>query len=33
MKQGDIVESGSTEQIFRDPKESYTRDLLMAANI
>ena len=33
MKQGDIVESGYTEQIFRDPKESYTRDLLMAANI
>jgi microcin C transport system ATP-binding protein len=33
MKQGDIVESGSTEQIFRNPKASYTRDLLMAANI
>ena len=33
MKQGDIVESGCTEQIFRDPKESYTRNLLMAANI
>ena len=33
MKQGDIVESGFTEQIFRDPKDSYTRDLLMAANI
>jgi microcin C transport system ATP-binding protein len=33
MKQGDIVESGCTEQIFHDPKESYTRDLLMAANI
>ena len=32
MKQGDIVESGYTEQIFQDPKESYTRDLLMAAN-
>ena len=32
MKQGDIVESGYTDQIFRDPKESYTRDLLMAAN-
>jgi microcin C transport system ATP-binding protein len=33
MKQGDIVESGCTEQIFRDPKEPYTRDLLMAAKI
>ena len=32
MKQGDIVESGYTDQIFRDPKDSYTRDLLMAAN-
>ena len=32
MKQGDIVESGYTEQIFQDPKEPYTRDLLMAAN-
>ena len=32
MKQGDIVESGYTDQIFQDPKEPYTRDLLMAAN-
>ena len=32
MKQGDIVESGYTDQIFQDPKEAYTRDLLMAAN-
>ena len=32
MKQGDIVESGYTSQIFQDPKVSYTRDLLMAAN-
>ncbi len=32
MKQGDIVESGYTDQIFRDPKEAYTRDLLMATN-
>jgi len=31
MKQGDIVESGHTDQIFQDPKEPYTRDLLMAA--
>ena len=32
MKQGDIVESGYTDQIFQAPKEAYTRDLLMAAN-
>jgi microcin C transport system ATP-binding protein len=32
MKQGDIVESGLTDKIFQDPKESYTRDLLIAAN-
>ena len=31
MKQGYIVESGNTDQIFQDPKKSYTRDLLMAA--
>ena len=31
MKQGDIVESGHADQIFQDPKELYTRDLLMAA--
>ena len=30
MKQGDIVESGHADQIFQDPKELYTRDLLMA---
>jgi microcin C transport system ATP-binding protein len=32
MKQGDIVESGFAEQIFQDPKVSYTRDLMIAAN-
>tara|TARA_B100001287_G_scaffold45622_1_gene34650 strand:- start:873 stop:1331 length:459 start_codon:yes stop_codon:yes gene_type:complete len=32
MKQGDIVENGYTEEIFREPKEAYTRDLLLAAN-
>ena len=32
MKQGDIIESGFTDQIFNDPKEAYTRQLLMAAN-
>ena len=31
MKLGDIVESGHTGQIFQDPKEPYTRDLLIAA--
>ena len=31
MKQGDIVESGPADQIFQDPREIYTRDLLMAA--
>ena len=31
MKQGDIVESGHADQIFQDPREIYTRDLLMAA--
>ena len=31
MKQGDIIESGFTDQIFNDPKEAYTRQLLMAA--
>jgi len=32
MKQGDIIENGYTEQVFRKPKEAYTRDLLLAAN-
>jgi microcin C transport system ATP-binding protein len=32
MKQGDIVESGLTDKIFQAPKETYTRDLLIAAN-
>ncbi len=32
MKQGDIVENGYTEEVFRKPKEAYTRDLLSAAN-
>ena len=32
MKQGDIIESGFTDEIFNDPKEAYTRQLLMAAN-
>jgi len=32
MKQGEIIESGSADQIFNEPKEAYTRQLLMAAN-
>ncbi|HHG89137.1 MAG TPA: ABC transporter ATP-binding protein [Devosia sp.] len=31
MKQGDIVETGDVEQIFDNPKEAYTRELLDAA--
>ena len=30
MKDGDIVESGTTEEIFDNPKEQYTKDLLAA---
>ncbi len=31
MKQGDIVEAGSADQIFADPQTEYTRTLLAAA--
>ena len=31
MQEGRIVEQGSTEQIFHNPQESYTRELLEAA--
>ena len=31
MKQGEIVEQGPTEQIFEDPREDYTRQLMAAA--
>ncbi len=31
MKQGDIVESGDTQQIFNNPQTDYTRDLMAAA--
>lgn len=30
MKDGDIVESGTTKEIFDNPKEQYTKDLLAA---
>ena len=30
MKDGEIVESGSTKEIFDEPKQQYTRDLLAA---
>ncbi|WP_330256227.1 ATP-binding cassette domain-containing protein [Nocardia sp. NBC_00565] len=30
MRRGEIVESGSTERIFEDPKDAYTKDLLSA---
>jgi len=31
MKQGDVVEQGSAEQIFADPQTDYTRELMEAA--
>ncbi|WP_089231534.1 ABC transporter ATP-binding protein [Tropicimonas sediminicola] len=31
MKQGDIVESGTAQEIFRSPKTDYTRELIAAA--
>ncbi|QDY68632.1 ABC transporter ATP-binding protein [Qingshengfaniella alkalisoli] len=31
MKQGDIVEAGEGEQVFRDPQSDYTKKLLAAA--
>ncbi|MGG7565732.1 ABC transporter ATP-binding protein [Rhodovulum sp. DZ06] len=31
MKQGDVVESGTAEQVFTDPQHPYTRELLKAA--
>ncbi|MGI3183754.1 ABC transporter ATP-binding protein [Nioella aestuarii] len=31
MKQGDIVEAGSNEDIFRNPRTGYTRELMAAA--
>jgi peptide/nickel transport system ATP-binding protein len=31
MKDGEIVESGSTEEVFRSPKHPYTQNLLASA--
>ena len=33
MKEGEIVESGDAEAIFRTPREPYTRELLAAAHL
>jgi microcin C transport system ATP-binding protein len=31
MKQGDVVETGSAESLFRNPRQKYTRELMKAA--
>jgi microcin C transport system ATP-binding protein len=31
MKQGDVVETGATEGLFRNPRHEYTRELMRAA--
>ena len=31
MKQGDVVETGTTQQIFENPQSEYTRELITAA--
>jgi microcin C transport system ATP-binding protein len=31
MKQGDVVETGATEALFRNPRHEYTRELMRAA--
>jgi len=31
MKQGDVVEAGETEALFRNPGSAYTRELMRAA--
>ena len=33
MKNGKIVEQGSTNQIFKNPQQSYTQELIQAANV
>jgi microcin C transport system ATP-binding protein len=31
MKEGDVVESGAADQVFNDPQQPYTQELLAAA--
>ena len=31
MKQGDVIEYGDPDQIFNNPKETYTRSLIEAS--
>jgi len=33
MKQGEIVESGKTQDVYQNPQHAYTRQLLQAAGI
>ncbi len=33
MSQGDIVESGSVQQIFETPQQAYTKRLILASNL
>lgn len=33
MKNGEVVENGSVEEVYKNPKDAYTKQLLYAANI
>ena len=33
MRQGEVIESGSTEQIFNSPKSAYTKELIAASGL